>query len=79
MTDETTTATTDATETTPALSLQDLQAVVQVIDLCSTRGAFQGSELEAVGALRGRVQSFVAANAPTEETAEEGKEGSTDE
>ena len=71
MTDETTTAETTDEQVTPGLSLQDLQAVVQVIDLCSTRGAFQGSELEAVGALRGRVQSFVAANAPADETEEE--------
>ena len=52
---------------TTGLSLQDLAAVVQVIDLCSQRGAFQGSELEAVGGLRGRIQAFVAANTPAEE------------
>ena len=65
MTEETndTAATTDA----PDLSLQDLASAVQIIDLCSQRGAFQGSELEAVGALRGRLQSFVAANTPAEE------------
>lgn len=65
MTEETTT-----TETV-SLSLQDLATVIQIIDLCSQRGAFQGSELEAVGALRGRVQQFVAANAPAEEENEE--------
>jgi hypothetical protein len=54
-------------ETVAGLSLQDLASMVQVIDLCSQRGAFQGSELEAVGALRGRIQSFVAANTPAEE------------
>ena len=52
---------------TTGLSLQDLAAVVQVIDLCSQRGAFQGSELEAVGGLRGRIQAFVASNTPAEE------------
>ena len=67
----------NATEENAGLSLQDLQAVVQVIDLCSQRGAFQGSELEAVGALRGRVQSFVAANAPADE--EQTEEGSDSE
>lgn len=55
------------TTETPSLSLQDLAAVVQIIDLCSQRGAFQGSELEAVGGLRGRVQAFVAANTPEQE------------
>lgn len=55
------------TNEAPSLSLQDLAAVIQVIDLCSQRGAFQGSELEAVGGLRGRIQGFVAANTPAEE------------
>ena len=64
--------TTTAEEAAPGLSLQDLASVVQVIDLCSQRGAFQGSELEAVGGLRGRIQAFVSANAPAEET--EGEE-----
>lgn len=65
MTEETTT--TEEQTAAPSLSLQDLASVIQIIDLCSQRGAFQGSELEAVGALRGRFQSFVAANAPAEE------------
>lgn len=50
--------------TTPSISLQDLAAVVGVIDLCSKRGSFEGPELEFVGALRGRIASFVKANAP---------------
>jgi len=58
-------------ETAPGLSLQDLSSVLKIIDICSERGSFKGSELEAVGALRGRLQAFVAANAPTEETEEE--------
>jgi len=64
MTEETTTT---ETEAAPGLSLQDLASVVQVIDLCSQRGAFQGAELEAVGGLRGRIQAFVTANASAEE------------
>jgi len=64
MTEETNT---NVTENTPGLSLQDLASVVQVIDLCSQRGAFQGAELEAVGGLGGRIQAFVTANAPAEE------------
>ena len=67
---------TQSTEAAPGLSLQDLASVVQVIDLCSQRGAFQGSELEAVGGLRGRIQAFVSANAPAEE---ENQEESTNE
>ena len=33
----------------PQLSLQDLATMVQVIDICSRRGGFEGQELEAVG------------------------------
>ena len=66
------------TQTTEGLSLQDLASVVQIIDLCSSRGAFQGSELEAVGSLRGRIQGFVAANAPAEEEQQQKEDGATD-
>ena len=67
MTDENTQDTTAETEEGVTLSVNDLAAVVQLIDLCSQRGAFQGSELEAVGTLRGRVQAFVSANTAEEE------------
>lgn len=67
MTEETTTTTEETTTAGPSLSLQDLASVIQIIDLCSSRGAFQGTEMEAVGALRGRFQAFVSANVPTEE------------
>ena len=53
-----------------SLGIGDLAAVVQVIDMCSQRGAFQGSELEAVGSLRGRIQAFVQANTPATEEEE---------
>lgn len=82
MTEEETTTTVDATtpeqaeaEGQVSLGIGDLAAVVQVIDICSQRGAFQGSELEAVGALRGRVQAFVKANSPDEEEQTGGSEG----
>jgi len=63
-------------QTEPGLSLQDLSSVIKIIDLCSQRGAFQGSELEAVGGLRGRIQAFVVANAPAEE--QQTDDGATD-
>ena len=31
------------------LGLQDIATMVQIIDLCSKRGGFEGPELEAVG------------------------------
>jgi hypothetical protein len=62
----------EATETQSAeeaqapvqLGLGDLAAVIQIIDVCSKRGAFEGSELESVGQVRGRIAAFVQANAP---------------
>ena len=48
----------------PQLSLSDLAAVVQMIDVVSRRGAFEGAELATIGALRGRFEAFVKASAP---------------
>jgi hypothetical protein len=59
------------TEETPQIKLNDLAAAVQIIDVCSKRGAFEGSELETVGAVRGRIAAFVKANTP--EPTEEGE------
>jgi len=58
-----------STETTPQvqLSINDIQATVQVIDVVTKRGAFEGSELEAVGGLRNRFATFLNANAPKEQ------------
>lgn len=52
------------------LSLQDIATMVQIIDICSKRGGFEGPELEAVGGLRNRVVKFLNANAPKDEQPE---------
>lgn len=52
------------------LSLNDLAAVVRLIDVCSKRGAFEGPELTSVGELRGKFAQFVEANKPPEENSE---------
>ena len=52
------------------LSLNDLAAVVRLIDVCSKRGAFEGVELTSVGELRNKFSSFVEANKPPEENTE---------
>jgi len=51
------------------VSKEELQAVVQIIDICSRRGAFEGAELEGVGALRSRLVSIL--NPQEEQTAPE--------
>jgi hypothetical protein len=53
-----------AEEAAPQLTLGDISTMVQIIDLCSKRGGFEGQELEAVGGLRSRVVKFLEANQP---------------
>ena len=53
------------------INLSDLALVVQIVDACTKRGAFEGSELATVGQLRNKVEAFGKANTPPEEKAEE--------
>ena len=43
------------------LQLNDIATMVQVIDLVSRRGGFEGPELETVGGLRSRIVAFLQA------------------
>lgn len=52
------------------LSLNDIAAVVQIIDVVTKRGAFEGTELEAVGILRNRFAKFVESKQPAPEQAD---------
>ncbi len=52
------------TESKPTIEINDLVAVVQLIDVCSTRGAFRGEELATVGGLRTKLTEIVKANQP---------------
>ena len=54
------------------LSLQDIATAVQVIDICSRRGGFEGTELSAVGGLRERLASFIQSSQKAGEEAPEG-------
>jgi len=56
----------------PQLSLKDISTFVQIIDICSKRGGFEGQELEAVGSLRNRTVAFLNAAAPAEGEAPQG-------
>ena len=55
------------------LSLQDIATMVQIIDICSKRGGFEGPELEAVGGLRNRVERFLNAATPKDGETPEGQ------
>lgn len=51
----------------PQISFNQIAAVIEIIDLCSTRGGFKGAELEAVGQIRNAFAGFVSYHAPKEE------------
>lgn len=48
------------------INLNDLAVVLQIIDVCSKRGAFEGNELKDVGTLRERIAAFVDSRRPPE-------------
>jgi len=54
------------------LSLQDIAAVVEMIDVVSRRGAFAGNELAGIGMLRNKMEVFLRQNAPQDDAANEG-------
>jgi hypothetical protein len=62
--------------TAEELTLNDLAVVLQIIDVCSKRGAFEGNELKDVGTLRNRIALYVNARVPAQE--EEEAEGEAD-
>ena len=50
------------------ITLQDLAMMVNIIDLVTKRGAFEGAELLPVGTLREKLAQFIkAAQEPTED------------
>ena len=61
----------------PGLSLNDITACVSIIDIVTKRGAFEGSELADVGAVRNRLAAFtdaakVAQTPPTDQPTDQG-------
>ena len=72
MSEETNTQEAPATEeeNAPQISLADFSAALQVIDVCTQRGAFRGEELSSVGQLRDRINAFVQYHAPSKEEGE---------
>lgn len=43
----------------PIITASDLELVVQIIDTCSRRGAFEGKEMARVGEIRNKLDSVV--------------------
>lgn len=59
------------------LSINDIAAVVQLIDVVTSRGAFRGEELSQVGGLRDKFAAFVAAAQEAAKTTEDEAEVET--
>ncbi len=55
----------------PGIGMGDIAACVQIIDIVTKRGAFEGAELAEVGTVRNRLAAFLEANKPAEAEAEE--------
>jgi len=49
------------------INLNDLSTVLQLIDIVSQRGGFQGNELAGVGMLRNKIEAFLRQNAPQQD------------
>lgn len=52
------------TPATPDLTVNDLQALKTIIDVCTQRGAFRANELANVGAVFNRLTAFLDHIAP---------------
>jgi hypothetical protein len=46
------------------LTLGDISTVLQIIDVVSTRGGFQGNEMAGVGTLRNKLEAYLRQNSP---------------
>lgn len=55
------------------ISLQDIATVVQVIDVVSRRGAFEGNEMAHMGMLRNKFAEFLRQNQPQSESGQQGE------
>lgn len=51
-----------------SITLGDLSTVLQLIDVVSTRGGFQGNEMAGVGMLRNKIEAYLRQNSPQPDT-----------
>jgi hypothetical protein len=58
------TDTENKTTETPSVGLADIGFLLQVVEICSKRGAFNADEMTQVGTVYDKVKAFLAANAP---------------
>lgn len=49
------------------INLSDIKMCLNIIDICSQRGAFKGDELSSIGQIRDKLEVIVKQHAPPEE------------
>lgn len=59
-------------EETVVINMNDLSTVLQLIDVVSTRGGFQGQELAGVGMLRNKLEAYLRQNMPKQQQGPDG-------
>lgn len=67
------------TEAPESISLNDLQLLLQIVDLATSRGAFRGAELTQVGSIFDKLNAFLSfiaeqQQAESEDSAEQDQE-----
>lgn len=58
------------TNEVPTITVNDVSALLRIVDTAAERGAFRGNELTAVGAVRDKAAAFVAYIVAAQEAAE---------
>ena len=61
----------EQTYTQPNIAIQDIAFLLNIVEVCSTRGAFRAEELTSVGAVYDKVKVFIDANTPPAPIVEE--------
>jgi hypothetical protein len=56
-----------AEQTEPTITLNDFTMMVNIIDVCSKRGSFEGAELNDIGSIRSRLVAFIKYHKPKKE------------
>jgi len=64
----------EAAEAPESISLTDLQLLLQIVDLASSRGAFRGAELTQVGAIFDKLNAFLSFIAEQQAETEESED-----
>lgn len=69
----------EAPQQDPALSLEELSMLMQIVDLAVQRGAFRGNEASQVGAVYDKLNAFLGAVAQAQQAEAEANGGAPEE